>query len=510
MSLQSRLRVCPTKPRVFIISDISNEPDDAESFVRYLLYSNEFDTRGLVACTSTWMKKAVHPEDMVKIIKAYDQVVHNLNQHVHPNNSFSPGQHFLDILKTGPVLYGKQALNPDLTLSEGAKLLIDRLNESDEPLWVLCWGGTNVVAQALIHLSKDQQFSAEDHRRIRSRLRVYAISDQDDTGIWIRHHYPDIFYIVSLHGWNQYGNATWTGISGDKFYGFDKGGPNFTQVSTKWIRENIQIGPLGKAYPDYMFIPEGDTPTFLYLIQNGLGSREHPEWGSWGGRYLPVDVSGDSLFKHYHDTADRVVGANGKIFRSNHATIWRWRTAFQNDFAARIQWTLSDDTSKANHAPVVSINGGSAGPEPLFLEAQAGSSIELDASNSYDPDGGELIFEWLHYKDVTATQWILDLEVATIEFEDVDKTKPGRHVRCKMPEPERCAVDHFTGQPQSKGQIMHLILAVTDKGTPPMTTYKRVVVQTLNTALKGARPAHESVAAAQSALRELAGNWLQE
>src|SRR5262249_29155951 len=133
------------------------------------------------------------------------------------------------------------------------------------------------------------------------------------------------------------------------------------------------------------------------------------------------------------DTADRVVGTNGKTFRSNHATVWRWRKAFQNDFAARMQWTLSADITKSNHAPVVVVNGSSSGPEPLFIEAEAGSYIDLDASKSYDPDGDDLTFEWFHYKDVTATQWILDLEVATILVEDLDKLNPGRHVRCKIP-----------------------------------------------------------------------------
>jgi hypothetical protein len=37
-------------------------------------------------------------------------------------------------------------------------------------------------------------------------------------------------------------------------------------------------------YPLPEFIMEGDTPSFLYLIPNGLGDAEHPEWGGWGGR----------------------------------------------------------------------------------------------------------------------------------------------------------------------------------------------------------------------------------
>ncbi|QMW27058.1 hypothetical protein G4B84_002347 [Aspergillus flavus NRRL3357] len=104
-----------------------------------------------------------------------------------------------------------------------------------------------------------------------------------------------------------YGNALWTGISGDKFYGFDNGGPDYSLISPEWIKENIQISPLGKAYPDAIFILEGDTSTFLYLISNGLGSPEHPDWGSWGGRYLPVDRPPVSAYNHFHDATDRDV-----------------------------------------------------------------------------------------------------------------------------------------------------------------------------------------------------------
>jgi hypothetical protein len=133
------------------------------------------------------------------------------------------------------------------------------------------------LAQVLLKIDRD--YTPEDAERIMSRLRVYAISDQDDTASWIRLNFPDVFYIASIHTWNAYGMAAWTGISGDKYYGFDQGGPDFSKMEKSWIKDNIQIGPLGKAYPDYLFIPEGDTPSFLYLIQNGLGIPEFPEYG---------------------------------------------------------------------------------------------------------------------------------------------------------------------------------------------------------------------------------------
>jgi len=69
-------------------------------------------------------------------------------------------------------------------------------------------------------------------------MRVYAISDQKDRSTWIRL-FPDIFYISSMHSGNQYGLAAWTGTSGERYYGFDKAGPDFEKVSKEWIATNI-------------------------------------------------------------------------------------------------------------------------------------------------------------------------------------------------------------------------------------------------------------------------------
>lgn len=133
------------------------------------------------------------------------------------------------------------------------------------------------------------------------------------------------------------------------------------------------------------------------------------------------------------------------------------------------------------------VNNSSAGPEPLLLDAEAGSVITLDASKSYDPDGDALSFKWFHYKDITATQWWMDAEVATVEFSDLEPKVPGKIVQAKLPPAERCAVDMFTGKAQKEGQVLHLILKVTDSGKPCMTTYKRIIVQILNPKLEGGR-----------------------
>ena len=86
----------PPKPRIIVISDIGNEPDDQMSLVRYLTYSNEVDTEGLIACTSTWLRTNPHPEIMHSVIAAYGEVRDNLMKH----EQGWPAQAALDALVT--------------------------------------------------------------------------------------------------------------------------------------------------------------------------------------------------------------------------------------------------------------------------------------------------------------------------------------------------------------------------------------------------------------------------
>ncbi|GAP91710.1 putative cellulose-binding protein [Rosellinia necatrix] len=462
----------PNKPRVFILSDISNEPDDQESLTRYLLYANQFQTEGIVATTSTWLRNATHPEAMLLVMNAYGNVTDSLNQHAPPGSPYPSGDEIRSLLRTGPAVYGMEAVGKNVTLSSGGELLLERLQaESDQPLWVLCWGGANVLAQVLYKI--EETFSAAEAAALRSKLRVYTISDQDDTGAWIRHRYPEILYIASIHGWNQYGLASWSGISGEAYYGEDHGGPDPTKVSHEWLRENIQIGPYGKeAYPNYAYIMEGDTPTFLYLIQNGLGVSEQPDYGSWGGRYSKVNPSTILNFNAYGDAADRVVGANNETFISNLATIWRWRDAYQNDFAARMQWSLPSNVSRANHHPVISVNG-STSLTPLNITVSPGSTITLDASDTRDPDDDHLSFRWFQYKEPGTNDWNVAGSVPQL---NISTTHDGSLVQVQIPlESESC---NGRSSSPSGCWLLHLILEVTDDGYHPLTSYRRVLLQT--------------------------------
>jgi hypothetical protein len=84
----------------------------------------------------------------------------------------------------------------------------------DSILHCQAWGGTNVLAEALAHVRSTR--TQLDQEKFYKKIRVYAISDQDNSGVWIRLNFPQIPYIASIHGWLQYQRATWNGISGNR------------------------------------------------------------------------------------------------------------------------------------------------------------------------------------------------------------------------------------------------------------------------------------------------------
>ncbi|KAH8793027.1 hypothetical protein F5882DRAFT_399248 [Hyaloscypha sp. PMI_1271] len=208
-------------------------------------------------------------------------------------------------------------------------------------------------------------------------------------------------------------------MSGESYYNFSPCGPDTSRVTKEWIQKYIQIGLYGAvAYPDPVFIPEGETPTFLNLIQNSLTDPCRPDWGGWGGRCGLTYCTGASGNRNYSDVADHVLGKDGRAHCGNQATIWRWRNAYQGDFAARMQWTLGKYFQKTNHAPVVILNGDS-NLDPMHLNADFGSTVHLDASQSWDPDEKDkLQFRWLHYREPSSTQWTTSYQVPKLEFKD--------------------------------------------------------------------------------------------
>jgi len=459
------------KPRIIVCTDIARgfEIDDIESMIRLLLYANEFTIEALVATTSCWYKDQggdSNKDIILELIDAYEQVKPNLDIHA---SGFPDAEKLRSVTFAGIPKFGVEEGDgwgeEWMDEIESISHVIDVIEKPDpRPVWILLWGGANVLAHVVWKVYRTK--SPKEFENFLSKIRVYGISDQDSGGIWLREKFGDrLFYIVSPSpgdetGGGYYKHSAWPGISGDEFmHGSPDGyegdgfkGAQSEMVSNAWLREHIiSKGVLGAKYPEYPWLMEGDTPTFLYLIPNGLGQAEHPEYGSWGGRYefyIPDKEYTGTDEKHplWTNASDRVKGVDGKTYCSPQASIWRWREAYQNDFVARMDWSVAKSYDQANHPPVVRLD------HPDCISAAANEYVHLSAEGSTDPDGDELSYNWMYYKEAGTFNGEF-----TIDHEN--SMKAG-----------------FVAPNVENDCTIHIVLTVKDKGIPPLCRYQRVVV----------------------------------
>jgi hypothetical protein len=413
-----------------------------------------FDVEGLVATTSCWQRDEIADWRIHEIVDAYGKVKENLDKH---EPEYPEHGDLKSVIKRGYPDFGMKAVGPGKD-SEGSEWIIEVVDRKDpRPVWIPIWGGANCLAQALWKVKMTR--SPEELAAFISKIRVYTISDQDDSGPWMRTTFPDLFYICSPgyheNGGNAYFYATWTGISGERNYHFPSGADTYS-IDNEWVDENIQQdhGPLGAEYPDIAYIMEGDTPSFLYLVKNGLNDPDHPDYGSWGGRY---EYYTPRLRKFFHipetrpfwtNTEDWVVGDDGTIYINEQATIWRWREAYQNDFAARMDWTIME-YEEANHPPVPVL------AHPNKISVNAGGIVTLNAEGSSDPDKDVLKYHWFLYREPGTY-------VGDIQIDNSSEVKAT-----------------FTAPEVNQPETVHIILEVTDNGQPALTRYQRVIVTVL-------------------------------
>ena len=409
---------------------------------------------------------------MRELIDAYGQVRPNLLLHA---KGWPEAAELGSRVFTGQTAYGLSGVGIGKS-SEGSQAIIKAIERNDpRPLWICIWGGAGTLAQALLDLTTAH--SSDEFAELLAKVRVYSISDQDDAGPLIRKTYPELFYIVSptTPTSGEYASGTWTGISGDVYYRNGEGADR-TTVTNEWLDTNIRSkGRLGKKYPKFMFIMEGDTPSYLGLIDNGLNAYRRPDWGGWGGRYIyrqpygethAIWTQGGDEFTRV-DSRDTVVGVDGKEHVSDQATIWRWREAFQNDFAARMTWTVAD-YAHANHSPLVVVNG-QGGTATLEMDVKVGETVTLDAGDTSDPDGEKqlrLHFHWFHYQEAG----LADGNLAALTLTGADTT------RLSVRADAACRPLWLPVIPCKGDGVAHLILAVTDEGSPRLTSYRRVIL----------------------------------
>jgi len=441
------------KSRVLVLTDIEADPDDSQSLVRFLTYANQWDTEGLIATTSVHQRNWAAVESIYPMLDAYAKVQPNLLKH---EKGYPTAEELRTKVKKGLPKYGMDGVGEGKD-SEGSDWIIRVLEKPDaRPLWVCVWGGANCLAQALFKIQKTKP--ADQAEKLYKKLRVYTISDQDDSGPWIRKNFPGIFYIVTP-GY-LYPKATWRGIN------MVTEGANNVVISNDWLTQNIQQkhSVLGTMYPDVAYGVEGDTPTFLGLIPNGLNEPERPDYGGWGGRYelkIPEfeDTHAERILKITHkeypetrpiwtNTSDSIyIAATKKSYTGNFETLYRWREEFQNDFAARMDWTFKN-FSEANHPPVPRFNHTDK------ITIKSGEQFFLNAKGTTDPDGDALSYVWFQYREAGTYN-------GNISF------RPYAANMYRVP---------FTAPEVDSPKTVHFILKVTDKGTPALTRYKRLIV----------------------------------
>jgi len=442
----------PVKQRVFVLTDITNEPDDQQSLVRFLVYANEYDIEGLVATTSTHLRDKTRKDKIEALVRDYGKVKDNLDKHA---QGYPTMDSLLSITTEHLPLFSMEGVGEGKD-SPGSDLLIKAVDKDDNrPLWVSVWGGANCLAQALWKVRETR--TEEEVKAFVSKIKVYTISDQDFSGKWIRNNFPEIFYIVDASAGDsyiEYYKATWTGIAGDKFY---KNGPglHFELVDNPWLEDNIREnhGPLGANYLPVDYIMEGDTPAFFGLINNGLGWYISPAYGGWGGRYefYRSYAEKDKIWTSSVNTQDEIVLPDGRKEASNQATIWRWREAYQHDFAARMDWNIAENFNEANHNPIITINDNEEKGVARGT-VKSGETVMLSAKGTHDPDGDELAYRWFVYRE--AGRFDGELNIADYNKENISFMMP------KL----------------KKGQELHIILEVKDDGEPSLFSYRRIIL----------------------------------
>ena len=434
------------KPRLVVCTDIAPadvEPDDMESMVRLMAYADMFEIEALI--TSVGWNCDPYPaewaEYLQRVIEAYRKDVPKLmrrsgQQEFMPLEDENKQQYIgywpsADYVKSravmGSIHGGIKAIGADND-SPGSELLIRLADEDDtRPIYVAAWGGANTLAQAIWRVKQTR--SAEELKKFVRKFRIYTITDQDmqysmrmnrsySSHMWLRKEFADDLQFV----WDE---GTWQEQC-------ELGKHHWQQH-----KDNIQgRGALGGEYPTYKWGVEGDTPSFLYVMPNGLNNPEDPHQAGWAG-YHERGMCADSLTTAWTSWQEPVrsisVGYKQRFYPDE-----------LNDFMARMQWAAE---GKGNLNPYVVIPNDTINITMIPLT--------LDASKSFDPDGDNLQFSWWQQPEIGKTK---------VKIEQADQ--PIATLRIPA---------------DAKGDTIHIICEVHDDGPYHLPAYRRIIIKnTLN------------------------------
>ncbi len=419
------------KLRVIIETDAGGDPDDEQSLVRFLLYTNEWDVEGIIANrprTSRPENKNPEPTGLGvvrRLVSAYGECYPNLARH----DARYPKP---DLLLARPVA------GYDDT-DDAVKLIITAIDRDDpRPVWYADWGSNqgsavNNLKRALDRILRER--GPKRYASFKSKLRVICHGNAfGDHTTRLEPAFPLLLdtFRPALEGKRWYHRfSALTATAG----GFD-------------LRRDVLSGhgPLGALYPTNTTHPqkEGDSMTFLYLVPTGLGDLERPTWGSWAGRYgLNPEFNGRPCY-----WANQADTWHGTTHRDN--TVKRWAADLQNDFRARLDWCVKP-VKEANHAPLIVVNGVE-GREVIWLLPAVGAALKLDAAGSRDSDGDRLSYEWFVYPEAGTY-------ARTVRIDGTASPTATVHIPA-----------------DAAGKEIHVVVAATDSGKPPLTRYRRVVI----------------------------------
>jgi hypothetical protein len=326
--LSAMLLGAAERPRLMVLTDIGGDPDDQQSLVRLMVYTNEFEIEGLIASASGTpgeLKQAVTRPDLIRqVVEAYAQVRPNLLRHA---SGWPEAGALLSCIKRGNPHRGRPHIGAGHD-TEGSRWIVERVDAGPptRPLHVAVWGGQTDLAQALWHVRATR--GPEGLSAFAARLRVFDINDQDRIAPWMRTEFPGLHYILAQAApGRDKREGTYRGmyLTGDE-----------SLTSRAWIEENVRArGPLGALYPvktwtapnPHGCLKEGDTPAWFFFLPLGGNDPADPAKPGWGGRY---QREADGWYRDSPSTPGE---------DPRHA-VSRWRPDFQRDFARRMLWCV--------------------------------------------------------------------------------------------------------------------------------------------------------------------------